>query len=69
MLHLSLILDRKLVEPPYISSIDWSKWLIFYLDERVVPLDHPDCNHKLAFDGFLSKVILFFTVAFRVSRR
>ncbi|KAK9076737.1 hypothetical protein SSX86_005071 [Deinandra increscens subsp. villosa] len=47
---------RKLLEPPYISSVDWSKWLIFFLDERVVPLDHPDSNYKLAYDGFLSKV-------------
>ncbi|KVI01317.1 6-phosphogluconolactonase, DevB-type [Cynara cardunculus var. scolymus] len=47
---------RKVVEPPYVNSIDWSKWLIFFLDERVVPLDHPDCNYKLAYDGFLSKV-------------
>ncbi|KAI3735453.1 hypothetical protein L6452_14951 [Arctium lappa] len=47
---------RKLLEPPYIHSIDWSKWLIFFLDERVVPLSHPDSNYKLALDGFLSKV-------------
>ncbi|KAI3754327.1 hypothetical protein L1987_54109 [Smallanthus sonchifolius] len=47
---------RKILEPPYISSIDWSKWLIFFLDERVVPLDHPDSNYKLAYDRFLSKV-------------
>ncbi|XP_071729528.1 probable 6-phosphogluconolactonase 4, chloroplastic [Rutidosis leptorrhynchoides] len=47
---------RKLVEPPYVSSVDWSKWLIFFLDERVVPLDHVDSNYKLAYDGFLSKV-------------
>ncbi|KAI3754320.1 hypothetical protein L1987_54102 [Smallanthus sonchifolius] len=47
---------RKLTEPPYVSSIEWSKWLIFFLDERVVPLDHPDSNYKLAYDGFLNKV-------------
>lgn len=47
---------RKLVEPPYSNSIDWSKWHVFWLDERVVPRDHPDSNYKLAFDGFLSKV-------------
>ncbi|KAM0037046.1 putative 6-phosphogluconolactonase [Helianthus debilis subsp. tardiflorus] len=47
---------RKLTEPPYSNSIDWSKWLIFFLDERVVPLDHPDSNYKLAYEGFLSKV-------------
>ncbi|KAD4180159.1 hypothetical protein R6Q59_023586 [Mikania micrantha] len=47
---------RKLTEPPYVSSIDWSKWLIFFLDERVVPLSHSDSNYKLAYDGFLSKV-------------
>ncbi|KAJ9552972.1 hypothetical protein OSB04_017017 [Centaurea solstitialis] len=47
---------RKLLEPPYINSIEWSKWLIFFLDERVVPLNHPDSNYKLALDGFLSKV-------------
>ncbi|KAK1437476.1 hypothetical protein QVD17_03267 [Tagetes erecta] len=47
---------RKLLEPPYLSSIDWAKWLIFFLDERVVPLDHPDSNYKLAYEGLLSKV-------------
>ncbi|KAG5233643.1 6-phosphogluconolactonase [Salix suchowensis] len=46
----------KLVEAPYVDSIDWSKWHVFWVDERVVPKDHPDSNYKLAFDGFLSKV-------------
>ncbi|XWS61392.1 hypothetical protein CRYUN_Cryun07bG0122400 [Craigia yunnanensis] len=46
----------KLVEPPYIDSVDWSTWLVFWVDERVVPKDHDDSNYKLAFDGFLSKV-------------
>ncbi|KAH7853372.1 hypothetical protein Vadar_001686 [Vaccinium darrowii] len=47
---------RKLVEPPYIDSMEWSKWHMFWVDERVVPKDHEDSNYKLAFDGFLSKV-------------
>ncbi|KAK3042086.1 hypothetical protein RJ639_001788 [Escallonia herrerae] len=47
---------RKLVEAPYKDSVAWSKWYIFFLDERVVPLDDPDSNYKLAKDGFLSKV-------------
>ncbi|KAA8533557.1 hypothetical protein F0562_031009 [Nyssa sinensis] len=47
---------RKLVEPPYTESVDWSKWHIFWVDERVVPLTSPDSNYKLACDGFLSKV-------------
>ncbi|GAB4826129.1 hypothetical protein Ancab_008999 [Ancistrocladus abbreviatus] len=47
---------RKLVEAPYVDSIEWSKWHVFWVDERVVPKDHPDSNYKLAYDGFLSKV-------------
>ncbi|KAF5732442.1 6-phosphogluconolactonase 4 chloroplastic [Tripterygium wilfordii] len=47
---------RKLVEPPYIDSIEWSKWHVFWVDERVVPKDHADSNYKLAFDGFLRQV-------------
>ncbi|KAI3684110.1 hypothetical protein L6452_33329 [Arctium lappa] len=46
----------KLIEPPYVDSIEWSKWSIFFLDDRVVPLDHPDSSYKLTYDGFLSKV-------------
>ncbi|PSS32967.1 6-phosphogluconolactonase [Actinidia chinensis var. chinensis] len=47
---------RKLVESPYIDSVEWSKWHVFWVDERVVPKDHVDSNYKLAYDCFLSKV-------------
>ncbi|XP_073011895.1 probable 6-phosphogluconolactonase 4, chloroplastic [Typha latifolia] len=47
---------RKLLESPYLESVDWSRWHVFWVDERVVPKDHEDSNYKLAFDGFLSKV-------------
>ncbi|KAE9451789.1 hypothetical protein C3L33_16329, partial [Rhododendron williamsianum] len=47
---------RKLVEAPYMDSVDWSKWHVFWVDERLVPKDHEDSNYKLANDGFLSMV-------------
>jgi 6-phosphogluconolactonase len=37
--------------------VDWSRWHVFWADERVVPKDHADSNYKLAMDGFLSKVL------------
>ncbi|KAK9761661.1 suppressor of los1-1 [Basidiobolus ranarum] len=30
------------------SSIQWSKWHVFFADERCVPLDHEDSNYLLA---------------------
>ncbi|KQJ99267.1 probable 6-phosphogluconolactonase 3, chloroplastic [Brachypodium distachyon] len=47
---------RKLAEPPYLEAVDWSRWHVFWADERVVPKDHTDSNYKLAMDGLLSKV-------------
>ncbi|GFZ06391.1 NagB/RpiA/CoA transferase-like superfamily protein [Actinidia rufa] len=47
---------RKLLESPYMDSVEWSKWHVFWVDERVVPKDHEDSNYKLAYDCFLSKV-------------
>lgn len=44
------------MEQPYIESVDWSKWHVFWVDERVVPKDHPDSNYLLAYNEFLSKV-------------
>ncbi|XP_050236597.1 probable 6-phosphogluconolactonase 1 [Mercurialis annua] len=46
----------KLCEAPYNKTVDWSKWYIFWVDERVVAKNHADSNYKLAKDGLLSKV-------------
>lgn len=48
-----------MVESPYKDSVDWSKWLIFWVDERVVPLNSGDSNYKLAWDGFLQRYAKF----------
>ncbi|KAF7816650.1 putative 6-phosphogluconolactonase 4, chloroplastic [Senna tora] len=49
---------RKLVEAPYLETIDWSKWHVFWVEERVVAKDDLDSNYKVARDGFLSKVAI-----------
>ncbi|GMJ08144.1 6-phosphogluconolactonase 1 [Hibiscus trionum] len=46
----------KLCEAPYNKTVDWSKWHIFWADERLVPKNHSDSNYKLAKDGLFSKV-------------
>ncbi|KAG6293557.1 hypothetical protein E4U09_002968 [Claviceps aff. purpurea] len=38
------------------DKLDFSKWEIFYADERAVPLDHPDSNHALLKAEFLDKL-------------
>lgn len=48
----------KLVESPYVDSIDWARWHFFWVDERVVPKHHDDSNYKLAYDHFLTKVFI-----------
>lgn len=36
--------------------VDFSKWEIFFADERTVPLDHEDSNYKLLKDELLDKI-------------
>lgn len=52
-----MLANRKLCEAPYNKTVDWSKWYIFWADERVVAKNHADSNYKLAKDGLLSKVV------------
>ena len=56
------LLYSKICEPSYVKTIDWSKWHVFWADERVVPRNHEDSNYKLAKDGLLSKVSFFFSL-------
>eukprot|EP00250_Pteridium_aquilinum_P035398 c9329_g1_i1 orf=100-1299(+) len=43
---------KELVDEP---DIDWTKWHVFWVDERVVPRTDNDSNFKLAMETFLSK--------------
>ncbi|KAK4277612.1 hypothetical protein QN277_015584 [Acacia crassicarpa] len=60
---------RKLAEPPYVNTIEWSKWKIFWVEEEVfVPGDQlkkrlepndplvAKINHKFVYDEFLTMV-------------
>lgn len=48
--------SRKLCEAPYNKTVDWTKWYVFWADERAVAKNHVDSNYKLTKDEFLSKV-------------
>jgi 6-phosphogluconolactonase len=41
-----------------LKRIDWSRLLIFWVDERCVPPDSPDSNYHLTYSSLLSKVPL-----------
>ncbi len=41
-----------------LSDADWSKWHIYYGDERCLPIDHKDRNSVMAEQAFISKVVI-----------
>ena len=41
-------LYRLLASQPFADDIDWSRWYVFWGDERCVPPDHPDSNFGMA---------------------
>lgn len=47
---------EKLSQPEFHQSINWNKMLVFWSDERCVPLDHPESNYKMAIDGGFSNL-------------
>ena len=40
------------------SQADWSKWYIYYGDDRCLPKDHPERNSVMATKAFLDKVAI-----------
>jgi len=40
------------------ADADWSKWYIYYGDERCLPADHADRNSLMATSAFLEKVAI-----------
>jgi 6-phosphogluconolactonase len=49
-------LYEALASSAFRSGIDWSRWHVYFSDERAVPPDHRDSNYRLVHDALLSKV-------------
>jgi 6-phosphogluconolactonase len=45
-----------LAAPPVADQIDWQRCFVFWGDERLVPLDHPHSNYKLANEHLLPRL-------------
>ncbi|WVQ99952.1 6-phosphogluconolactonase [Kwoniella sp. CBS 9459] len=39
-----------------LEGIQWDKWQVFFADERIVPLDHPESNYAACAKAFLDLV-------------
>jgi 6-phosphogluconolactonase len=51
-------LHRRFCEKPYILNIPWKSTHIFWVDERMVPYDHPESNFGASKKDFLDKLSL-----------
>ena len=49
-------LYQLLASPSYARSISWSRWHVFWGDERCVPPDHQDSNYHMARETLLDHV-------------
>lgn len=49
---------QMLAHEKHAKSIDWTRVLVFFGDERDVPPEHPDSNYKMAMDAAFSKLPL-----------
>ena len=47
-----------LASPPYLGTIGWDGWRVFWGDERCVPPDHEDSNYRMTKESLLGIVPL-----------
>ncbi len=40
------------------DAIPWDKTVVFWVDERVVPIDDPESNYRMAWDNLFDKVVI-----------
>lgn len=45
-----------MASPPYVQSITWERWYVFWGDERCVPPDHQDSNYRMTREALLNHV-------------
>lgn len=50
------ILCPPLAAEPLKSQVKWAAWHVFWVDERCVPLGHPDSNYRLALEYLFKHV-------------
>ena len=50
------LLAQRLTEEPFISYIDWTKWYVFFVDERCTSLDNPCSSYYMVDQVLLQHV-------------
>ncbi len=54
--HTPISLYRRLAQPPWREGIPWDRTHVYWSDERCLPPDHPDSNHRAAREALLDRV-------------
>ncbi len=55
-----------LARPEFASRVPWEHCFLFFGDERCVPRDHPDSNHRMAVEALFHKVPVVGTQVYRI---
>jgi 6-phosphogluconolactonase len=49
------LLYERLTEPEFVGRLDWMSVHVYWGDERCVPMDHQDSNHRMARESLLDR--------------